>query len=340
MSEVDVKAVASRLALRPYAGEADIEVIVRLTNLENEADGIPHRVSVGERRAEYAHPSEHFDPAGDVTIAEVDGQPIAFGKVDWIDTTDGRLREYRLDGVVHPEWRRQGIGTRLLAHNEARVREIAAGHANERATAFGAFASDKQPARVRLFEGAGYEVVRYFFNMGRPSLDDIPDVPLPDGIEVREINPDLYRRVWEADVDAFQDHWGGFDSSDEALQGWIESPEFDPSLWVVAFDGDEIAGGVLNGIYPEENEALGVRRGWLDSVFTRRQWRRRGLARALIARSLMLLRERGMTSAVLGVDADNPSGALGLYESVGFKVEERFTAWRKPMEDVAPHTAG
>ena len=119
------------------------------------------------------------------------------------------------------------------------------------------------------------------------------------------------------------------------LPRWRESPEFDPSLFLVAWEGDEIAGGVLNAIYEAENQELGLNRAWLDSVFTRRPWRRRGLARNLIARSLHLLRERGLTGAALGVDADNPSGALGLYESVGFAVTERSTAfragrWRSP----------
>ena len=103
-------------------------------------------------------------------------------------------------------------------------------------------------------------------------------------------------------------------------------------MFIVAYDGDEIAGAVLNAIYPEENEQLGIKRGWLDSVFTRRAWRKRGLARALIVRSLHLLRERGMEGAALGVDADNPSGALRLYESVGFAVTERATAWRRPLK--------
>jgi mycothiol synthase len=103
-------------------------------------------------------------------------------------------------------------------------------------------------------------------------------------------------------------------------------------MWIIAFDGDQVAAGVINAIYPEENETLGTNRGWLDSVFTRRPWRRRGLARALIARSLVKLRERGMTSAVLGVDADNPTGAYGLYESLGFAVTYRSTAWRKLVE--------
>ena len=82
---------------------------------------------------------------------------------------------------------------------------------------------------------------------------------------------------------------------------------------------------------PEENETLGMRRGWLGSVFTRRPWRRRGLAGALIGRSLVLLRDRGMTSAALSVDADNPTRALGLYEAAGFAVHDRFVAMRKPM---------
>ena len=79
------------------------------------------------------------------------------------------------------------------------------------------------------------------------------------------------------------------------------------------------AGAVVNTIYPEENARRGYRRGWLDSVFTRRSWRRRGVARALIARSFVVLKEQGMTSASLGVDATNPHEAVRLYERVGYR---------------------
>ena len=121
--------------------------------------------------------------------------------------------------------------------------------------------------------------------------------------------------------------------ADNERRRFLETPDTDPTLWLIAWEGSEIAGGVINAIFAHENEAMGYRRGWLESVFTRRAWRRRGLAQALIARSLLLLRERGMTSAGLGVDAANPSGALGLYETAGFAVHERFVAWRKPMEE-------
>ena len=169
--------------------------------------------------------------------------------------------------------------------------------------------------------------------MVRPDLVDLPGEPsLPDGLELRPATPDQNLTIWRANREAFRDHWGGSDESEAGMRRYIESPDFDPSLWLVAWDGGEIAGGVLNKIHAEQNEALGLRRGWLDSVFTRRPWRRRGLARALIVRSLYLLRDRGMTSAALGVDADNQNGALGLYESAGFAVDDRFAAWRKPMD--------
>jgi mycothiol synthase len=319
------------LRLRPYAGEPDLAAIARIENAESEADHVERRTTEAELRVFFGFPNEHFDPARDVTVAELDGRPVGYGQREWIDTTDG-LREYRLDGAVDPELRGRGIGTTLLADNERRMRELAATHDSPLPRVFGSWSADTQERDARLLTRAGFEPARWFFDMTRPNLDDIPDVPLPEGLEVRPITRDMALQVWRADVEAFKDHWGGFDGSDDRLDGWLARPYTDLSMWVIAFDGDEVAGGVLNAIDREENEALGLRRGWLSSVFTRRQWRRRGVARALIARSLELHRERGMAAASLGVDADNPSGALGLYEGLGFQVDYRSTAWRRPFQ--------
>jgi len=168
--------------------------------------------------------------------------------------------------------------------------------------------------------------------MNRNLADPIEVPPLPEGIEVRPVTREDAHKLWLADHEAFLDHWGGSDSSDSAFNKWVEESTFDPALHVVAYDGDEIAGAVINAIYPEANAKLGVLHGWLDSVFTRRQWRRRGLARVLVARSLVALRDRGMTEGILGVDADNETGALGVYTDNGFYVTERFTAYRRPFE--------
>ena len=87
------------------------------------------------------------------------------------------------------------------------------------------------------------------------------------------------------------------------------------------FDGDEIAGAVLGKIDPAENAHHGRERGIVDAVFTRRRGVDAGLARALIARALVRLRDHGMTSAYLGVDGLNPNQAMTLYGSLGFEIE-------------------
>lgn len=321
------------LVIRPYAGEVDHDHIVRLQNAEWEADRVSGRISRPEIDAWARHPSEQFDPARDLRFAELDGAPVAVTWTDWVDPSDG-VREYRSRGFVEPAARRRGIGRTLLADNMRRQRELAATHDTTRPKVLGLPTAEHNVGAAMLARGHGYGPVRWFFIMERTISGDLPPIPaMPEGLEVRSVGPDDGPAIWEADHDAFQDHWGGFDASEASYRRWVESPEFEPALFVVAFDGDEIAGAVLNAIYPEENQALGIRRGWLDGVFTRRAWRRRGLARALIARSFHLLRERGMDRAALGVDADNPSGALALYESTGFAVTERTTAWRRPMHE-------
>jgi mycothiol synthase len=317
--------------LRPYRGEPDLVEIARIENLESEADDLRERTTTDGLAARYRHPNESFDPARDVTIAEVDGRPVAVATREWVDTTDG-YREYRSHGAVDPDWRRRGIGSALLADNEQRHRRLSAAQDVPLPRILGSWSGETQAGDVALLEAAGYDRVRWFFKMNRASLDEIPTVALPDGLEIRAVSRALAPVVWAADIDSFKDHWGGFDHSDEVLQRWLDHPSTDLDLWVVAFDGEEVAGGVINAIDGPENDALGIRRGWLASVFTRRAWRRRGLARALIARSLERHRDRGMTSAGLGVDAENPSGALGLYEGLGFEVEYRSTAWRKPLD--------
>ena len=320
------------LVIRPYAGADDVPDFVRIINAEYAADGVDERLTEEGERAWLAEASDQFDPARDVSIAELDGRPVAVATRQWVDLRDGSAREYRVWGAVDPAFRGRGIGRSLLADNEARAAELAAAQELDRSAVLAAFYAEGRPGG-RLMRHAGYEIARWFFDMVRPSLDGLPSepAPLPDGLELRAAVPDQYPAIWRANREAFRDHWGGSDESEAAMRRFLESPEMDPALWLIAWDGEEVAGGVINAIYPAQNEALGLRRGWLDSVFTRRPWRNRGLARALIARSLVLLEERGMTSAALGVDADNPTGALGLYERAGFEVHDRFVAWRKPM---------
>ena len=156
--------------------------------------------------------------------------------------------------------------------------------------------------------------------------------PLPEGIEVRPVTREMLPQVWTAAAEAFRDHFGGHDFSEAARQRWLDDPLMDPELMVVAFDGDEAVAGVQGAIDPDENEANEYLCGWTDPVFTRRAWRRRGLAYALLGRALVLLKERGMTSAQLGVDSQNEHRALSPYERHRFEVDRSASEWHKPLE--------
>ena len=168
--------------------------------------------------------------------------------------------------------------------------------------------------------------------MLRPNLDDQLDAPLPAGLEIRDVTPDHLRAIWETEVEALRDHWGATEPTEAAYQTFLTdaSPE-ETALWRVAWDGDQIAGQVRSFISEEGNRRDGVRRGWVERIMVRRPWRHRGVARALMAASFPLLRARGMTEGMLGVDTENPSGALRVYESMGFVPISRATTYRKPI---------
>jgi mycothiol synthase len=327
--------VAPGLRLRPYAGPDDVTEIVRVMNDANRAEDVDERWTVDALRSWFEHPTETFDARRDAVVGELEGRVVAGGAIEWVDTRDGEYREYRFWGGVDPAAQGRGIGSALLAYHEGRARELIAEQRPERRTVLGTFVPVGRSAEA-LMRAAGFDVARWFFEMVRPTLDDIELSPMPEGLELRPVTPEQHPAIWRANREAFRDHWGGADESPEAMERLLADPDTDPSLWLIAWDGDEVAGGIWNEVFPEENAELGIQRGWLGSVFTRRAWRGRGLARALIGRSLELLRDRGMTSAALGVDADNPSGALGLYEAAGFVVHDRSMAVRKPLESLHP----
>lgn len=322
------------LTFRPWRRERDAGAMAALANAANEAAGVDDHHDADELLNEFGHDDEHFTAERDLVLVEHNGTLVAYANTSWVDARDG-VRVHGVGAMVHPDWMRRGIGHQVLAWLEQRARTSLAEHPTDAPACYGTWCPDKRVAKRELIEAEGYEQVRWFFEMQRIGLDQVEVPPMPDGLEIRPMASDRasLRRLFEADVEAFLDHWGGFAATDASFAQFVESPDFDPSLLVVAWDGDEIAGGVVNTIYRSANAAYQRRHAWLDSVFVRRPWRRRGLGAALVARSLVAIREAGMDTAMLGVDADNPNGALRLYEQAGFTVVTRASAYRKPMHE-------
>jgi mycothiol synthase len=317
------------LYFRRFRGEKDFPAMVAAIEGSKEADGIDHTYTVENVAATYRH-LVNCDPYQDMLFAEMEGEVIGFGRGWWMRRSDG-IRIYMHFAVLLPMWRGKGIRRAMLRHIERRLREVAAGLPQDGPQVFETWATDKEVDWSSLLTNEGYKPVRYLFEMVRPNMDDIPQLPLPEGIEVRPASPEHYRKIWDAQVEAFQDHWGATEWDDEWYKMWQEKPTFNPKLWQVAWDGEEVAGMILNYIDREENKEYSRSRGYTENISVRRPWRKKGLARALLARSLKVLKDQGMAEAALAVDSENISGALGLYESMGFRTVKRHAIYHKSL---------
>lgn len=318
------------LTFRHYRGEVDFAAMVQVIEGSKAVDQIERSISVEDIKRSFAH-LVNCDPYKDVLLVEIEGNPVGYSRVWWHKEQDNELIYYHFAYLL-PAWRGKGIRRVLLRKNEQRLREIAAGHSVDDLHFFRAWALDTEKDWKSLLIDEEYQPERYFFEMVRPDLEKLPDIPLPDGLEIRPVQPEQVRTIWKAAEEAFRDHWGACEWKDEWLREWQEDPTYNPGLWQVAWDGDQVAGMVLNFIDDKENREYNRLRGYTENISVRRPWRKRGLARALIAQSFSVLKNQGMTEAALGVDTHNPSGALRLYEGMGLKVVKREAAYRKVLD--------
>jgi mycothiol synthase len=318
------------LSFRNFRGDEDYPAMLEVNNGSKIADGLIHDMHTLETIRYIYSSSPNHDPRKDVLIAEVGGKMVGFTRVFWERELDG-ARIYWHFGFVLPEWRGKGLGLAMMRWAEARAREIEGGQQGEGPAHVSTHAYESMTGLVGLLESGGYEPVRYEFHMETPDLKHIPEVPMPEGLEVRPAKPEHFYAIWRANAEAFQDHWGAGEIDETDYQRWLDDPFHEPELWMVAWDGEEVAGSILNFVHKEHNTRTGRKLGYTEAISVRRPWRRKGLARALLSRSMKMFRGMGMEQTALGVDTQNPSGALQLYESMGYKVTSRSTTYRKAL---------
>ncbi len=315
------------LRFRRFSDGKDYELLAQLMTTASLADGLDFIPDAEVLRVEYENWTD-FVPARDLVFAEVDGTMVASAE-GTRQVRDG-IAVYTTQCCVHPEWRRRGIGRAILRYMEAHLRSLAEAHDDPGGRALGTWISEREAGARPLVESEGYQATRFGFAMRKSGLADLPEMTLPEGLETREVLAAQHRAIFDADDEAFEDHWGHREVGEEDFNRLFSLPDLDTSLWSVAWEGDEVVGSVQAMIWKTENATMGVRRGWLERISVRRPWRRRGVARALIVDALRRLGAAGMDEAMLGVDSENPTGALQLYESLGFEVKDRSTTYRKP----------
>ena len=316
------------VVFRPFQGSSDYPHFARIITAFSQGEG-SDRVETEEGIAAGYDHLERCDPSRDLLVAEVAGQPVAYSRVWWDQEADGPLL-YTQVCFVEPAFGDRGIGSALFAWSEDRLREIAAEH-DAPDQQFQAYINDGNAAATALVRGSGFQPVTYEAQMVRPSVEDLPDHPLPDGVEIRPASEDQLRTIWEADTEAFRDHWGYVEPTEESYAHFLAVPYRDLTLWKIAWDDEGVAGQVRSFIDTAQNDEHGLRRGWTENISTARRWRRRGLAKALIVESIRELAKRGMNEVALGVHTENPNGAFDLYAGLGYEVVGSWTTYRKPL---------
>jgi GNAT superfamily N-acetyltransferase len=223
------------------------------------------------------------------------------------------------DGFVHPDRQRRGLGAWLVARGEARAREVG----KRRLHVYSLAADD---GAHLLFEQFGLQEVRRYYRMVI-QLDREPDSPVwPDGLRVDTFREEDAQPFHDALGEAFEDEWNfvrmPFDEWRELRL--VKDPDFDPTLWFVVRDGDEIAAVMRNE--PDRSGA-----GFVGALGVRKPWRNRGLALALLQHAFGEFYRRGKRAVALGVDAENPTGATRLYERAGMQVAFEVVTYGKEL---------
>ncbi|HEY5729614.1 MAG TPA: GNAT family N-acetyltransferase [Anaerolineales bacterium] len=232
---------------------------------------------------------------------------------------------FNADGYVHPEYRGHGIGTALLHMvDERALHEMK--HAEPDLRVYIRVGTNGSDLLVReMFEDEGYRAIRYHWMM-ETNLTEVPKLkPLPDGIELRPFDAEGHAYpVFQANEEAFQDHWGHVPGN---FNNWklrrMEYEDFDPTLWKIAWEGDQIAG------FSQNRFRNGF--GWVNTLGVRRPWRKRGLGEALLLHSFNEFYKRGVMKINLGVDASNPTGATRLYQKVGMNIAVEDVIFEKEL---------
>jgi mycothiol synthase len=310
----------SGLRLRP-AQWNDLESVTQLIYEVCAADGdTVVAVTVDELKHEWETPGFTLDR--DAFVVETgDGRIVGFEEFN--DSHKHAILQ--TDGYVHPDFKGRGIGTSLLRMIEKRARDEMSLADPDVRVSLRSGIDNRDPASHDLHRNEGYQPLRYHWRM-EIVLDGPPPEPqFPEGIALRPfIRGEHDVKVWQAQNEAFRDHWG---SHDQSLEEWkhsrLDDPEFDPSLWAIAWDGEEVAGFSLN------RYRMGI--GWIRSLGVRRPWRKRGLGEALLVHSFGEFYRRGMKTIGLGVDAQNPTGATRLYQKAGMYPASEFVTYEKEL---------
>lgn len=304
----------------------DLPALVDMINASNQLDNLEDQAVLEEIEMEWRTPGFNAEDIINVVLAP-DGQIVAYS---YIEIGHDRYKGFG-EGLTHAHYRDQGIGSHLLANDENSFFNAVKDEFDAEQPIYTLrWAMDKETSAIALYENEGYQHVRTFYQM-RVKLDTPrQSVVMPAGYELRPFDKerDAYA-VYKAQQEAFSEHWGH--TSDTPYEEWahfrFSAPSYNPDMWLIAWHGDEIVGSSICRPYGPDVSEL----AWVGTLSVLRPHRKAGLGSALLNQSFYLFQQMGFTLGGLGVDAENRSNALALYENAGMYVYKRFLSYRKVL---------
>ncbi|MEW6651648.1 MAG: GNAT family N-acetyltransferase [Chloroflexota bacterium] len=306
-----------------------IEEIVELLNAAEQAISGKLSTTVEELRNDMLFPG--FNPESDVRLFFNHNERLV-GYAELWDLAQPHVR-LRGFGAVHPQFLGMGVGSQILEWLVQRSQVSLPLSPADAQVVLHNHISVLDQAALKLHEIHGFSHVRSSYRMRIDFVEPPAAVDVVQGIQLRRIENDEDLRLGLlADFEAFQDHWGfvpngeSFDAFYKRMAHFLtHDPYVDLKACFLAMDGDEVAGVCLNSIGTIQDD----KQGWVNILGVRRAWRKRGIGLALLRTSFNEFVKRGMTSAGLGVDSENLTGALRLYTQAGMQVEEQFNMYEK-----------
>lgn len=303
---------------------ADLVAVQAVAARSDLADGGPYALNL-EEVAEIVDGADH--DTGTFLVAAGD-EVVAWGVVGWDPPDEPRDQDrIILWGGVDPDHRRRGIGRELLRRQLDAAERIAGGHSWP--TDARIYGNVPDPGRAALAAAFDMPQTRWFEDLRR-DLSPL-DRPAPDGVTITAWLPEHDEPARVLKNRTFADHWGSSTVSSAAWANKLSGYGTRRDLSLVALAEGDVVGLALNGHFPEDVASVGYDAGWIDTLGTDARWRGRGVASALIARSLQVFRDEGFDAAMLGVDADSPTGANRLYRDLGFTAEHQSTCWVRQL---------
>jgi mycothiol synthase len=312
---------------RPLAPGDAREWAALLTAIQD-ADGGDDYSSEQDLQEAFSNPSQDY---ANGSIAIRDGRAmVGYGVLTRRSEAD-LAHNMRYEGGVHPSYRGRGIGTELLDWAEQAAVPLHDKRFPGRPLSLSSGCLASHAAAVSLHEQRGYQAERWFHSMVRDLSVPVPEPVIPAGVQIAGYTRDMAEHARLVRNESFRDHWGSTETSAESWAHFLSASAFRPRFSFLAYAGSEPLGMLISREHEAATNVTGRRDLYIALVGTRAAGRKQGIATALLNTAMSAARADGYDQASLGVDADSLTGAVRLYEQVGFTVALTWTAYRKQL---------